>query len=80
MAAGIQDEALACVALLREAGRDAHAEALDRSLCGSTSGEILVLMGAALKEALRDRRLPAATRSRMKALRREVDRALRPRW
>ena len=78
----IYTESSDCVGILRTLGLADHAEELDRALCGSTSGEILALTGAAIQRILRERRkdLPPEVRDRLKRLRKAVDRALRPPW
>jgi hypothetical protein len=71
-------EARSLVAALRTEHASDAAEALDRALYGSTSGEILTDLGFHLSAALRrGDGLSPPTRDRLKALRRRVDSILR---
>jgi len=71
-------EVRACVAALRVGGFPECADALDRCLYGSTSGEVLSDLGFHLKSMLRRKpRLPDDVRERLAAQRRGVDAVLR---
>ncbi|MCG3133140.1 MAG: hypothetical protein HMLKMBBP_00233 [Planctomycetes bacterium] len=81
MPTDIHAEVRAAAAALRAAGRPDAADVLDRALLGSTSGEILTDLGKGVTSLLRaSPRLPAELAGRLRAVRREVDRALGRAW
>jgi hypothetical protein len=74
----VYDEVRACVSALRHAGLGDAADLVEGCLYGSTSGEILTDLGAALVSTLRtNEAMSGPLRRRVSALLDDVDRRLR---